>query len=496
MKYFDEQKESQLDGRSEQGAMDFKIFIIERYFQVLENKNDNKELLNRYIRMVKKFLKNETEDIGLNKYFLQLHQHSDKNPEKNYRILNELLIYLNENMKRIKEVWDINISDMPEKNKIRNSFELFHYYTNYYFIFSRKYSAIENDKANANLDYIITFKNLEKELVESAGKVIFFMKTIEKEKIDTNYKRYVLEKFLMFYLNIPRIKLSKLTNTTKEEVEILCQSLKFAIIHATLNNLIQGALKLFIEIINTIVIPKNQEILNYIRNEIVSNWKNYIDFEVFLKNKYNSEVKLNLVLKFIIKFYLKIFPKNNEISNNNNNNIYGISIFPQLANNIKNENFRIIKRVIEKLNDFEVNLENKVIIITLINHILEWIYTNEKKISYDFLYFVMNQVNNFFKMLFLLNIDDEYIGSFLREEKQILKDNIQKDISIKHFDSDAQSLVIKRYGINSIFYNLSKNTYDKYIFIKDIKYLLLEIIKPTQNPQNGICRRDSAAAGD
>ena len=57
------------------------------------------------------------------------------------------------------------------------------------------------------------------------------MKTIEKEKIDTNYKRYVLEKFLMFYLNIPRIKLSKLTNTTKEEVEILCQSLKFAIIH-------------------------------------------------------------------------------------------------------------------------------------------------------------------------------------------------------------------------------------------------------------------------
>ena len=76
MKYFDEQKESQLDGRSEQGAMDFKIFIIERYFQVLENKNDNKELLNRYIRMVKKFLKNETEDIGLNKYFLQLHQHS------------------------------------------------------------------------------------------------------------------------------------------------------------------------------------------------------------------------------------------------------------------------------------------------------------------------------------------------------------------------------------------------------------------------------------
>ena len=486
MKYFDEQKESQLDGRSEQGAMDFKIFIIERYFQVLENKNDNKELLNRYIRMVKKFLKNETEDIGLNKYFLQLHQHSDKNPEKNYRILNELLIYLNENMKRIKEVWDINISDMPEKNKIRNSFELFHYYTNYYFIFSRKYSAIENDKANANLDYIITFKNLEKELVESAGKVIFFMKTIEKEKIDTNYKRYVLEKFLMFYLNIPRIKLSKLTNTTKEEVEILCQSLKFAIIHATLNNLIQGALKLFIEIINTIVIPKNQEILNYIRNEIVSNWKNYIDFEVFLKNKYNSEVKLNLVLKFIIKFYLKIFPKNNEISNNNNNNIYGISIFPQLANNIKNENFRIIKRVIEKLNDFEVNLENKVIIITLINHILEWIYTNEKKISYDFLYFVMNQVNNFFKMLFLLNIDDEYIGSFLREEKQILKDNIQKDISIKHFDSDAQSLVIKRYGINSIFYNLSKNKYDKYIFIKDIKYLLFEIIKPTQSPQNGI----------
>ena len=190
MKYFDEQKESQLDGRSEQGAMDFKIFIIERYFQVLENKNDNKELLNRYIRMVKKFLKNETEDIGLNKYFLQLHQHSDKNPEKNYRILNELLIYLNENMKRIKDIWDININ------------------------------------------YIITFKNLEKELVESAGKVIFFMKTIEKEKIDTNYKRYVLEKFLMFYLNIPRIKLSKLTNTTKEEVEILCQSLKFAIIHA------------------------------------------------------------------------------------------------------------------------------------------------------------------------------------------------------------------------------------------------------------------------
>ena len=60
IKFFDEKIESELDKRSEKGAIDFKLFIIEQYDYILiNNKKDNKELQKKFFNLMNKYLKNE-----------------------------------------------------------------------------------------------------------------------------------------------------------------------------------------------------------------------------------------------------------------------------------------------------------------------------------------------------------------------------------------------------------------------------------------------------
>ena len=117
IKFFDEKIESELDKRSEKGAIDFKMFIFEQYDYVLiNNKKDNKELQKKFFKLMNKYLKNETCDIGGNKYFIYLFTQINERPsELNYLAIIEIIKFLNDNIQRLKEIWEININHDKKK---------------------------------------------------------------------------------------------------------------------------------------------------------------------------------------------------------------------------------------------------------------------------------------------------------------------------------------------------------------------------------------------
>jgi hypothetical protein len=120
----------------------------------------------------------------------------------------------------------------------------------------------------------------------------------------------------------------------------------------------------------------------------------------------------------------------------------------------------------------------------MLNLILCFFDSEKNKLSFNDLYFIMNQLTGFFQILYSLNKNGELIGTFLKEEKQIIKDNYQKDmLKINTDNTEENKLIYERYNLNGIFYNLTKNKYDKYICIKDVK-ILFDILKFLQCPQN------------
>ena len=470
--FFDEKKEVELDGREQQGAIDFKLFIIERYYFLFSTKKESKEIQRKYYKLLKKYLKNETEEIGINKCFLII-PHHEKVSEHYYRVLIEILIYLNDNIKRIDDIWEININEKPEKNMIKNSFELLNFYINAIIQFHKRYTENMNDTTNITTDCLTEFKRQDTLLFENIEKVIKFVKTVEKEKIDNNHKGIIMEKFLYFLYQIfclyLRIKALRGIKIEKEEAEIMCQSCFFMIKQGNISSLIDNSLKFFFEIISYSNYQNNEQ-QNFFYNELFNNWKKYFNFEIYLQNKYVSETKINVVLYYLIqKFYIYCFKDNGD----------NAILWKNMAKAFEEDNFSIIKKLIEKLNDYEVNLENKLNIINLICYILE--YEKEKeKLSFDMLYFIGDQLTNFFKTLYYLNENGENIGIYLKEEKQIQKDNYQKDIMKSNLENDEQNnLLDEKYFLNGFFYNLTKSKYDKYIYMKDLKYLY-EILKPAQ----------------
>ena len=472
--FFDEAKEEELDGVDEIGAVDFKLFIIERYYFAFSTKKENREIQRKYFKLMKKYLKNESKDIGMNKYFLMSSSHHEKISEHYYRALIEILICLNENMRRIKEIWEINISSKPERNKIRNSFEMLNIYTNVIIQYHKRITGNKNDKnenSNISTDCLLEFKKQDSLLLESMEQVILFMRKVEKEKIDSNHKGIVVEKFLEFLFQIfslyLRLKAAKAIQVTKEEAEIMCQSCHFMIKQGSLNTLIDCSLKFFYDLISFTNYPSNSEQQNFFYNEIFKNWKKYFNFELYLQNKYGSETKINSILYYFIRFY------NYSFRDNPNN----IPLFKSLAKAFEEDGYNMVKKLIQKLNDFEVNMENKVNIISLIYNFIEH---EKEKLSFDNLCFISEQIINFFKMLYNLNENSDFIGVYLKEEKQIQKDNYQMDmLKVNLENSEQNNLLYKKYSLNSIFYNLTKGKYDKYIYIKDLKYLY-EILKPNQ----------------
>ena len=183
--------EQELDGRTEPGAIDFKIFILERYFFSLSTKKDNKEIQKRYFALIRKYLRNETEDIGANKFFLMF-SHYEKISEQYYRTLNEILIFLNDNIQRINEIWDININFKPERNKIKNSLELLYAYANPIISYCRKFYANKNEKhdnSNISSEVLQEFYKQEKNLIDNMGKMLSFFKKVKEETIDDYSER-------------------------------------------------------------------------------------------------------------------------------------------------------------------------------------------------------------------------------------------------------------------------------------------------------------------
>ena len=477
VKFFDEKKEQALDGRTEQGAIEFKNFMIERLFFVINNKKDNREMQKKFYKLMRKYLKNETEDIGRNKFFL-INAHSDTISEQYLRNLTELMNFLNDNTYRIKDVWDININSKPEKSKIRNSFDIFHQYTSSIITYYKNFFQNRNEKPDFNgisFECKSEFTRQEDMIINNLEKVIFFIKEVQKEPIDNNYKGITLEKFLLFlhqvFMLFLRIKAVKSIKITKEESEIMCDSCHFMIKIGTISALIDVGLKFFWELITFTNYSQNEH--NGFYDELFKNWKKYFDFEILLKNKTRSESKVNLILNYFIKFYNFCFKENG-------NNII---LFKNLHSLIQKDNYTMVKKLIEKLNDFEVSLDNKVSIINMIYYFLN---SEENKLSFDEFYFILNQLTNFFKTFYSLNLKDEYIGTFLKEEKQIQKETNQKDmLKINLENNEQHNLLYKRYNLNSIFYTLTKSKYDKYIYIKDMKHLygILKPYIPQQNQQ-------------
>ena len=285
--FFDEKKEVELDGREQQGAIDFKLFIIERYYFLFSTKKESKEIQRKYYKLLKKYLKNETEEIGINKCFLII-PHHEKVSEHYYRVLIEILIYLNDNIKRIDDIWEININEKPEKNMIKNSFELLNFYINAVIQFHKRYTENMNDTTNITTDCLTEFKRQDTLLFENIEKVIKFVKTVEKEKIDNNHKGIIMEKFLYFLYQIfclyLRIKALRGIKIEKEEAEIMCQSCFFMIKQGNISSLIDNSLKFFFEIISYSNYQNNEQ-QNFFYNELFNNWKKYFNFEIYLQNK-------------------------------------------------------------------------------------------------------------------------------------------------------------------------------------------------------------------
>lgn len=384
--FFDEKKEKELDCINVQGAIDLKIFIIERYYYIFNCDKVNKETQNKFFKLIRKYLKNETEDIVTNKYFLSI-LNTEKISERYFKILNELLIYFNENLKRIKEIWEINLNSKPEKNKIKNSIEFLLISINFVSRYYYKY-IYENKPGAFNIDN--EFKLQENLFNDKIKDVIHFIKQIEKEKIDNNYKINVLENFLIFFYQIFKlfiqIKLIGKSQITKEQTETICQGCFFIIKNGTQNNLIDSAFKLLDQLIDfsKYIIEHDVSKKNNFYNELFNNWKIYFNYEKYLENKYCTKYKINSVFNYLIKFYGKCFR-----INENNKEI----LFVNILKCMENDGYIAVKKLIEKMNDFNLSFENKVNTIKkLIYYFLE---CEKDKLSFNDLCFVMKQLSYF-----------------------------------------------------------------------------------------------------
>ena len=191
IKFFDEKIELELDKKTEKGAIDFKLFIFEQYdYILLYNKKDNKELQKKFFKLMNKYLKNETDDIGINKYFLYLFTqitNNERPSELNYLAITEIIKFLNDNIDRLKEIWEININQRPQKNLIKNSFEIFYYYTtsilNNFKPYFNKHNNTNQNNINLynNSDYLFEFNKYKNNYIENVAKIVSFFKKVEKE---------------------------------------------------------------------------------------------------------------------------------------------------------------------------------------------------------------------------------------------------------------------------------------------------------------------------
>ena len=461
--HFFEKVETELDKRKEQGAIDFKLLIIERYYQLLPMTKD-REIWKKFFKLINKYLKNEVEEIGIkiNKYLWYLvNIKYDQISELNVRAFTELLIYINENTKRIEDIWKINLdNDNPDKNLMKNSFEQLGY-NSYFLLFSfanyNKYIINHNTQE----DYLIEARPQINIILECVKKAINSIKIIEKENLNSNYKSFVLEKYSFLIIQMLYFfYILKSRNINKEETELICHTFQFILKKTTLIFTCQLNMKYFEEILKSSKsnIPNGE--INFFIEEIKRKWKDYFSEKNYLQNKYKSDNKYNLVLKNILKYYLYCF--------NKSMNAEPIILYKEISNYIIDDDLKMFKNLTTKINDFRISIEIKAQIIYVIQNFCEWSSKEKYIITFETLYFFLKQMTSFYHTLFSLS--NEYISFPLRDEKQQQKEILQKNmLKINIEENDYNS--IKKNNLNSLFLWLLSNKYDKYIYIEDQKQL-------------------------
>ena len=391
-----EKIETELDKRKEQGAIDFKLLIIELYYQLLF-KTKEKEIWKKFFKLINKYLKNEVEDIGIKiyKYLMPLvNIHSERIGELSIKGFTQILIYINENAKRVVEIWKININnDKQDKNLIKNSIELLGYYSYVLLCIYLNYNNYINSH-NSQDDYLIEARAQKNNLLESVRKAINSIKIIEKENLNSNYKNFVLEKYSFFLIQMLYIYyILKGRNINKEEIELICHSFQFILKNTTIILTCQISMKYFEDILKSSSranLPNGE--INYFSDEIKRNWKDYFNENNYLQNKYKSDNKYNLVLKNVIKYYLYCF--------NKQMNSEPIIFFKEISYNIINGNLKMFKNFTTKINDFRISIDIKTQIIYLILCFCDWNSKEERNITFDILYFFLKQMTSFYHTLF------------------------------------------------------------------------------------------------
>ena len=471
-----EKKESLLDERSEQGAIDFKIFIIERYYQLVNMTNEIEEKTSiciKYFKLVNKYLKNEIEEVGfkINKYwtfFIKIYQGGI-----NLRAFKELFIYINENAPRVVDIWNINknifnnkllqtsmghTSSEPEKKLIKNSFEILGYTINPLLLFPFNSNNIPPQQQGN--EFLMELQMQRDHLLENIKQSINSIKIIEKENFDINFKEYELEKYFFFIINsvyLLYVLENKCVNV--EEAEIICYIFQFILKNSTNYFTIQytyGCLEKMLKINQS-----NNEIIPF-NDEFLKNWKNYYDDNMLSQNKYKSTSKYNLIIRNIIKYYSFFFTKQR---NNEQNKLFGCII---------KDGLKTINNLMSKINDFRIYLDLK-------NQILKIFFTESqenfylKDIKFDNLYHFLKQITSFYQII--LSLNNDYIATYIKEEKQMQKDIFQKNMLKINIEENDNNYIQKN-NLNHLFLVLLRNKYDKYIYIEDPK-VLYEFMKNT-----------------
>lgn len=205
--------------------------------------------------------------------------------------------------------------------------------------------------------------------------------------------------------------------------------------------------------------------INHFNTEVIKNWKEYINVDNYLENKYKSDNKYNVILKYYLYWFNR--PRNN------NEQIPSFELYK----NIKDDKYVMFKRLISKINDFRIiPIELKVQQIYLIY----FLYTNNlnEKIppTFDNLYFILKEITSFYQTLYSLSND--YISSSIKDEKQQQKELSQKNMIKINIEYDYNS--IRKNNLNHLFLMLLSNKYDKYIYTEESKNLY-EFMKNSTN---------------
>ena len=378
----------------------------------------------------------------------------------------EFLIYINENSKRIIEIWINNLSyKNDEKILAKNSFEILGYVVYELLYFYQNYYKYFNSKNIQGIDYLIELKNQNDKLYENIKFIIDSLKIIEKDNLKYNYKNFMLEKYYFFILHsLYLFFILKDKNKNKEEFDLICSSFIF-IIKNTLNSMTtQMGIKYLEDIVKSrnYYNSNNNQVINPNDLEIIKNWKIYFNENTFLQKRNKFENKYNIVIKSMIRNYLNCF--NKQGNNDQLNQLLSKKI-------IFEDKLKSFKNIIMKINDFHIYFDYKNQIIILIKYFLEY---SPKDYSFSTLYFFFKQITSFYQSLFSLSND--FISSNIKEEKNQNKENLEKNI-LKINPEEYNKDTINRKNLNNLFLLLLNNKYNKYINIEDAK--LSEFMKNT-----------------